>query len=432
MKQSHLNRGVLTVLILSLLAGCNQSPPPEFGTMVRSEKVRNTTPNVPDADRAELLAGNTQFACNLYHELRKTSDNASNVFYSPHSISIALAMTYTGARTETEQQMAKALCFTLPQERLHPAFNALDLTLAGRGQNSQGMDGRPFRLTVANALWGQTGYTFLAPFLDTLGVSYGAGMHLLDFQADLESARVTINDWAAYETQDKIKELIPPGVIRNSTRLVLTNAVYFNAAWEHTFDKKSTRQAPFYLLDGTDVAASMMTQTHTFPYVQDQGCQAIELPYSGNELSMVILLPEPGRFADFEDNLTSEKLAAITAGLRSQEVRLTMPKFETTAAFDLRQTLSDLGMPSAFSPAADFSGMNGGKDLSIGMVVHKAYVLVNEAGTEAAAATGVGMELTCVPAEPVVMTIDRPFIFLIRDIQTGAILFVGRILNPLL
>jgi len=397
------------------------------GTVVASEKARDRSPDVPVGDLAALAAGNRAFAFDLYDALRGRD---GNLFYSPYSISIALAMTYAGARGETEQQMARTLHFTLGQDGLHPAFNDLDLKLTSRGEGAEGQDGKPFRLKIANSIWGQIEYTFLPEFLDVLAENYGAALRLLDFVGEPEQSRVIINEWVSAKTEDKIKDLLPAGSITPLTRLVLTNAIYFNAAWKYKFEKDCTRDEPFYLLDGGQVAVPMMSQTETFGYAEGDGYQAVELLYDGEELSMVILLPDSGRFAEFESSLDADLVASIVDSIGFVEVDLTMPRFTYESGFSLAETLAAMGMPDAFSMNADFSGMDGRRQLFISDVFHKAFVLVNESGTEAAAATGVVVGLTSVGPEPVVVRIERPFIFMIRDRGTDTILFVGRVLNP--
>jgi len=338
-------------------------------------------------------------------------------------------MTYGGARSETEAQMANALRFSLPQSRLHPAFNALALELDSRGEGAQGKDDEGFRLNIINAIWGQQDYEFLTEFLDLLAVNYGAGLRVLDFIGATEESRVTINDWVADQTEGRIEDLIPQGLINAMTRLVLTNAIYFNAAWEYPFDEDITQDGVFHLLDGSQVTVPMMSQKESFGYAEGDGYQAVELPYDGDELSMVILLPTSGQFESFEEALDAAQVDGIIGSLERWQVDLTMPKFEFDSSFSLLEALSAMGMPIAFSGSADFSGMTGNRELYIADVVHKAFVSVDEEGTEAAAATAVVMELTAMP-DVVEVTIDRPFIFLIRDIETGTILFVGRTLDP--
>jgi serpin B len=419
---------VISALLVMVMVGLGACSRAAGGEVLQSEKPRDTAPEVSASDLTSLVAGNSAFAFDLYQQLK---DKEGNLFYSPYSISLALAMTYGGARTETEEQMADALRFSLPQNRLHPAFNALALALDSRGEGAQGKDGEGFRLNIVNAIWGQQDYPFLGDFLDLLAVNYGAGLRVLDFIGATEESRVTINDWVSDQTEGRIKDLIPAGAITTITRLVLTNAIYFNAAWEYPFEKDMTEDGIFYRLDGSEVTVPMMSQKETFGYGEGDGYQAVELPYDGNELSMVILLPASGRFGAFEEALDAAQVDGIIGGMEHRQVILTMPKFEFDSSFSLKEALSAMGMPLAFSEMADFSGMTGNRDLFIMDVVHKAFVSVDEEGTEAAAATAVIMGETAMPpSEAVEVTIDRPFIFLIRDIETGAILFVGRTLDP--
>jgi serpin B len=427
MEVSEMKKALVLLLVVSLvlpLMGCGQ---PAAGELLKSDKERITSPDVSPSDQAQLVEGNSAFAFELYQALK---GNEGNIFYSPYSISVALAMTYAGARGDTAQEMADTLDFLLEQERLHPAFNWLDAELASRGEGAQGKDSEGFRLNVVNAIWGQKDYSFLPTFLDVLAENYGAGLRILDFISETEKSRVTINDWVSDQTEGRIKDLIPQGAIDALTRLVLTNAIYFNAAWEYPFDEDMTANGPFYLLDGGQVSVPMMKQTESFGYTEGEGYQAIELLYDGDELSMVILLPTSGNFESFEEGLEVQQVSDIIGDLQFREVALTMPRFEFESEFSLKDTLEDMGMPTAFSGAADFSGMTGSPDLSISEVIHKAFVSVDEEGTEAAAATAVIMGETAMPAEPAEVTIDRPFIFLIRDIETGAVLFVGRVMNP--
>ncbi|MFP3880464.1 MAG: serpin family protein [Dehalococcoidia bacterium] len=421
---------VIMILALALLVpviASIQLSQPAAGEVLQSDKERITLPDVSTTDQASLVEGNSAFAFELYKALK---GEEGNLFYSPYSISLALAMTYAGARGETAQQIADTLQFLLEQDRLHPAFNWLDAELAGRGEGAQGRDGEGFRLNIVNAIWGQKDYEFLSDFLDVLAENYGAGLRILDFITETEKSRLTINDWVYDQTEERIEDLIPPGAIDALTRLVLTNAIYFNAAWEYPFDEAMTADGPFYLLDGAQVTMPMMRQTESFGYTEGEGYQAVELRYDGGELSMVILLPESGKFEAFEEGLAAQQVTDIVSDLQPIEVALTMPQFEFDSEFSLKDTLAEMGMPVAFSSGADFSGVAGNRDLFITDVVHKAFVSVDEAGTEAAAATAVVVGLTALPDPPVEVTMDRPFIFLIRDIETGAILFVGRVLNP--
>ena len=422
-----MNKVFLYVLMAALILGLAACAQPVAGEVIQSEKPRVTSPDVSGADLATLVEGNSAFAFNLYQALR---EGDGNLFYSPYSISLALAMTYAGAQGETAQQMADTLQFVLPQNRLHPAFNDLDLELARRGEGAEGKDGEGFRLNIVNAIWGQKDYEFLSDFLDLLAENYGAGLRVLDFASAPEESRITINNWVSDQTEGRIEDLIPQGLIDALTRLVLTNAIYFNAAWQYPFEEDMTEDGPFYLLDGGEVTVPMMRQTELLGYAEGDGYQAVELPYDGGELSMIILLPQAGQFETFEGSLDAQQVDEIIGRLEHRQVTLAMPRFEFESSFGLREALVAMGMPVAFSGDADFSGMTGNRDLFIAEVIHKAFVSVDEAGTEAAAATAVVMPTSMPPDEIIEVTVNRPFVFLIHDIETGAILFIGRVVNP--
>jgi len=395
--------------------------------VVKSDEPRITSPNVSGTQLSALVSGNSSFAFDLYQQLAK--NNAGNMFFSPYSISTALAMTYAGAAGDTAKQMSTALHFTLPQAQLHPAFNQLAIDLASRGQNAKGTNGKSFSLNIANALWGQQDYTIQPVFLNILAQNYGAGMNLLDFSNSPEPSRVTINDWVSQQTNNRINDLLPQGSIDSLTRFVLTNAIYFDAAWQDPFAKESTHNQTFNLLNGSTVTVPMMSRDGGYSYIKGTGYQAVELPYDGDEIAMDIIMPDAGKFNTFDSSMTADKVNGIIGSLQNSFIALTMPKFSFDSSFSLKSVLSALGMPIAFDPnQADFSGITGNTDLHISDVVHKAFVAVDEEGTEAAAATGVVIGLAAMPQYS--MTVDQPFIFLIRDIKTGAILFVGRVLNP--
>ncbi len=427
-------RWIMSLLALLGLIGCSVVPGGPSGVdaaVVASDKAREQAPDAGiDVVRA-LAEGNTAFALDLYRQLLEDAGD-DNLFYSPYSLSIALAMTYAGAEGETADQMAEALHFTLPELQLHAAFNQLDLLLSGRGEGAEGKDDEGFRLNVVNALWGQRDYDFLETFLDTLAENYGAGLRTLDFESDPERAREVINAWVGDQTEGRIEDLIPQGVLTALTRLVLTNAIYFNAAWAEPFNDELTTDAPFTLLDGQEVSVPMMHQTTQYAYVEGDGYQAVDIPYDGRELSMLIVLPTAGTLADYEAGLDAADLNDIVGRLGSQQVALTMPRFEARSAFSVVEALQALGMEEAFSQDdADFSRMTGEPELYISEVVHEAFVSVDEEGTEAAAATAVVMTLrSAAPMDPVEMRIDHPFLFFIRDLETGAVLFVGRIVDP--
>ncbi len=416
---------VASVVLIMTLFGCGSGE-------TRSSSDR-AEPSAGDAEPMDLVSGNSTFAFDLYQALREQD---GNLFYSPYSISLALAMTYAGARGETECQMSDTLHFTLPQADLHPAFNALDLELASRSGGEQGRDDEGFQLSIANSVWGQEGYEFLDEFLNVLAESYGAGVRPTDFQGAPEESRLKINDWVANRTNDRIKNPIPQGDINRLTRLVLANAIYFNAAWLHPFFYNPVAR-PFHLLDGRDVDVPMMTETGGYGYAKGDGYQVVDLPYVGEEVSMTILLPDQGNFRDFEEAMDAALVSRIIDEIQLTTVDLTMPKFEFESQFGLNYPLETMGMPNAFSDQkADFSGMDGlscvtgSRCLVISGVFHKAFVAVDQEGTEAAAATAAVAGYSSGPLSYVTVEVDRPFIFLIRDRVTGTILFVGRFEEP--
>jgi len=410
------------LLAAILIASCGGAT----GTMAESTRSRERNPNIDGNDLSNLVDGNNAFALDLYQSLRSQN---GNLILSPFSVSLALAMTYAGARGETEAQMAQTLNFPA-QADLHRAFNALDLALE-EGTINLDQDQEPMQLNIANAVWAEQTFSFLQEYLDTIAVNYGAGIHLSDFINNAEPTRKEINNWVSDETEDKIKDLLPADSVGPDTRMVLVNAIYFKADWLDQFDANDTYDREFNLLDGSRVTVPMMGQGMYIPYTSGDGYQAVELPYAGNSAAMTIIVPDQGRFGEVESALTDEMFAAMIASMEQTSLVLRMPKFEFESSFSLTDALSELGMPAAFDRGqADFSGMTGGKDLFIGNVIHKAFVAVDEEGTEAAAATAVIMEATGAMMEDLVLVIDRPFIFLIRDLESGQILFIGRVLNP--
>ena len=329
-------------VILLAVVGCTQ---PAAASEIKSDKPRETAPAVTAADAAALTAGNGAFAFNLYKNLK---DADGNLFLSPYSISEALAMTYGGAQGDTAKQMAAALQFTLAQNSLHPAFNNIDLELAKRGKGAQGADGKGFRLKVVNAIWGQQGFKFSQPYLDLLAQNYGAGLRLQDFIKNPDQSRQTINQWVSDQTEARIKDLLPPGSVTNMTRLVLTNAIYFNAAWQSQFQKSSTKDGQFTLINGTKVTVPMMYQMKNFNYAEGDNYQAIELPYDGNELSMVIVLPRADQYKAYESALNYQQVAGIIQNLKINEVKLTMPKFKIESQFGSEKELERPGNAGGF------------------------------------------------------------------------------------
>lgn len=372
-----------------------------------------------------VVTGNNQFAADLYAHLKdKTS---GNLFFSPYSVSAALAMTYAGAAGETGKQMADVLHFVVPEQELHEA-------MARFRENLLADKKKGYQLRVANRLWGQKGVEFLPEFLQTTGKDYAAELGAVDFARNTEGARQEINRWIEAQTAERIKDLLTPGVLDPSTRLVLTNAIYFKGNWQEKFGKNATKDTPFHVSANKDVTVPMMHQTETFGYRAAGDLQVLEMPYTQGELSMIVLLPkEIEGLPHLEKKLTQANLQDWTKGLRRQKMIVYVPRFKMTSQFGLKSTLQAMGMTLAFGEKADFSRMSRSEQLFISAVIHKAFVDVNEEGTEAAAATGVIMAPTAAPfrpEEPPVFRADHPFLFLIRDNQTGSILFMGRVTNP--
>ena len=376
------------------------------------------------ADKEIVVEGNNKFALDLYSQVKQKD---GNLFLSPFSISTALAMTYAGARGNTETQMAETLHVSLSQERLHSAFlmlmEGLQVDLARGG----------YELSIANALWGQEGYKFHEAFIDITKNYYGAGFKEVDFVKNTELTRQTINRWIEGKTKDKIKELIKPGILTELTRLVLTNAIYFKGRWMSQFKKESTKPEPFQLVSGDKAQVPMMNQAKEFNYSENETVQILEMPYEGDKLSMVIFLPKEKKgIRELENLLKAENLKDWLSTLRKREVIVSLPRFKMTSEFLLNEALKSLGMADAFDmKLADFSGMTPDPvGLYIYKVIHKAFVDVNEEGTEAAAATVVVMTPTGMPEPKPVFRADHPFIFVIRDIRSGSILFIGRVMDP--
>jgi serpin B len=389
-----------------------------LATYTPAQSARDLNP-----DTAALAKSNNAFACDLYQNLAKQD---GNLFFSPYGISNALAMTYAGARGKTATEMATTLQFPFEDKRVHPAYGDLVDEINRRGKKRQ------YQLSVANRLWGQKDYGFLPDFVKLMRGHYGAGLEEVDFKADPDKARQTINAWVEKETQDRIKDLLPAGSLAHDTKLVLTNAIYFKAQWPEPFSARATAREDFKVADGKTIKVDMMHHSELWNYREVDGVQILELPYEQYELSMVVLLPKKADgLAALEKALSAETLQKWTAKLQRHQVNLSLPKFKFTSEFQLKPVLSGMGMPTAFSRDADFSGMTSRDKLFIDAVVHKAFVAVDEKGTEAAAATGVVMRATSAPvAERVDFRADHPFVFLIRDNRTGSVLFMGRVANP--
>ncbi len=405
-----MTKTILTMCVLLLASSCfAQTEPPKEG--------------IP-----AVVEGSNNFAIDLYAKLAK---DKGNVFFSPSSINTALAMAYAGTAGDTAKQMAKTLHFSLPAEKLHPAFADLLKILNTPPLVGKGKDRKPaYQLSVTNALWGQKNFPFKPDFTQLLNKSYEAGLRELDF-AQSDAARKTINDWVAKQTKDKIKDLIPEGVLNGDTRLVLTNAIYFKSKWATEFVKASTGNGHFKLLTGKEVDVPLMYQKSELPYMENDDLQLLELPYVHNEASMVILLPKKADgLANVEKQLSVANLNKWLKAKKATPVMASVPKFTFTIETMLADTLKNMGMTDAFDPAkADMSGVTGDKRLFISHVIHKAFVAVDEEGTEAAAATA-EPETLGIDENTKTFYADHPFVFFIRHNSTGEILFMGRLVNP--
>jgi serpin B len=378
------------------------------------------------ADQAEAVNGSNAFAVDLYGQLRR---QPGNLFFSPESISTAFAMAYAGARGQTAAQMAKTFHFTLPRERLQAAMGALLATM-----NAKHAD---YELRVADALWAQQDQNFLPRYLNLVQENYGADFHSVDFRSAPETVRGTINQWVERQTEDKINNLIAPGVLTPATRLVLTNAIYFKGDWVDQFKKADTKDEEFHLSDSRTIKAPMMHRTGSYRYYDGGSFQELELPYAGGDLAMVVLLPkEVAGLPALEHSFNARAADDWIDDLKpAPKVILTFPRFTMTRRFELSGVLAQMGMPQAFSGAANFSGMTGKPGFKISAAIHKAYIDVNEQGTEAAAATGtvfqaLAMRRRIPEPPPIIFRADHPFLFLIRDTHSGSILFMARVADP--
>ena len=385
---------------------------------------------VSAADQAALAKGNNAFAIDLYGRLR---ERPGNLFFSPESVSTAFAMAYAGARGQTAAEMAHVFHFTLPPDRLQPAMGALLRQLNAPHP--------AYELRVADALWAEKDASFQPGYVEVMQRDYAADFRRVDFEHAPEAVRGTINQWVAQETNNRIENLIEPGVLTPATRLVLTNAIYFKGTWGKPFEKGATEDGAFHLAHGQEEKAPLMHRTGSYLYYDGGTFQELEMPYASanpkDELAMVVLLPKetdglPALEKQFTAAAEWEWLSKLEP---AGKVILTLPRFRMTQQFELSGVLAAMGMPQAFTGAADFSGMTGKREFSISAAIHKAFVDVNEEGTEAAAATSTIMMATAMrmpqpEPPPIVFRADHPFLFLIRDTGTGEILFLGRVEDP--
>jgi len=377
------------------------------------------------AQPESVVEGNTAFALDLYGHLKKAP---GNLFFSPYSISTALAMTYAGARGDTEKQMRKVFYFDPNQKELHAAFGEL------QNQLNECSKQKGIELSIANALWTEQAHAFLPDFLRVAKENYRANLNQTDFKTQADAAREQINQWVSQITKDRIQNILPPGSLDALTRLVLANAIYFKGAWTKPFDKAATSIQPFNLSSASKVEVPLMHHFDNVTYLENSDFQAVQLPYSTGELAMVILLPrQVDGCGNLERRLTPSLLSHSLGQMKQQRVEIFLPRFKLESGFDLVQTLASMGMPDSFGQKADLSGIDGSRELFISGIFHKAWGEVNEEGTEAAAATVVGVRALGIskpPPAPPVFRADHPFIFLIRDTRSGSLLFLGRLMNP--
>lgn len=406
---------------LAALTNACGSDDPEEADVSDSDVIRSNLPR--NAADPALAVDGAAFVNGLGHDvfrLLAIQQPTANLVTSPVSIALALAMTTAGAAGVTRDELLAALGVSDPVA-LHRSANSLAATLDSRASAD-------VTLALAHSIWGQQGTAFEQPFLDVLASEYGAGLNTVDFVDDRDGARASINAWVDEATRDRIPELIADGVLTDETRLVLVNAVYLKAPWLLPFIEGATEDRPFTTASGETIDLPTMVLSESVPYSTGDGWVAVELPFLGDALAMVILLPEPGYLDEFQQNfLITESVDYFRPTL----VTLRLPRFDVGAALSLRDSLQQLGLATAFSDDADFSAMSTGEPLSIDDVVHQANITVDEHGTEAAAATAVMMRATSAPiADPIEMVVDRPFLFAIRDRATGTMLFLGRVTDP--
>lgn len=396
----------LVIVLTIFLSGCVPQPRPQANdTGVTAEGV------------ASVINANNQFTFELYSQLKEENKD-KNIFFSPYSISTALAMTYEGAKGQTAKEMQNVFHFPEDASIRKPAFAAI--------YNQINKPNSGYQLNTANALWAQENYSFLDEYFSTVESHYGGKVTNLDFIGETEKSRQTINSWVEQQTNNKIKDLISPGMLNPMTRLVLTNAIYFKGKWVNQFDKKDTKEQDFKVSSEKTVKVPMMYLKEDFNYTETEQFQILEMSYDGNELSMLVILPKDN-LSDL-DSLNEKNISQLKTALKKEEVVVYMPKFTFETKYSMSETFKKMGMPTAFSGVADFSGMTGKQDLFIDFVIHQAFVDVNEEGTEAAAATGAGMAMIAAPGT--VFSADHPFLFIIQEKATGNILFFGQVIDP--
>lgn len=435
-------------LVLAACGSSNDSPTPTTDEMAKSTLARDDGSAVSEATLKALADADNAFAFDLFGKVRADL-GAKNAVVSPTSISLALSMTLAGANGTTADEMAKVLHLDKLGPAAHAANNAFDLALEKRADDalayakdmakrSGGSEplASDYRLKVVNSVWGDRSYTWEKPFLDTLAKSYGAGVYLADFVHQFEAERGRINAWVSEQTQNKINDLLTPGSLDDTTRMVLVNAIHLKLPWETPFEKSFTKPGEFTRGDGSKATADFLTSTSTLSYFEDDQAQLAAIPLSGRKLSLVVARPK-GSLDSLESKLDVAYWSNARSKMTSENVALGLPKFNfTSASIKLKPVLTALGMKVPFvQPQADFFGMcktpPRDERLFIADVVHKAMMAVDEHGVEAAAATAVIMSGgTSVPPEPKALKLDKPFVVAIVDEPTGALLFLGHIADP--
>jgi len=415
MKKLLIFSGISILALVLIVAG--------LGAAGTAPQNATSNPGGPVAgDAGNVTVGNNRFAFDLYRRFATDPAHAGeNLFFSPYSISSALAITYEGARGTTADEIGAVLHLPTNDTLRREGFTALNAAL-NRGSGN-------YTLRTANALWAEETHSFLPDYIDVAARWYGANVTNLDFIENPEGSRETINRWVEGETEEKIRDLLPANSIDPLTRLVITNAIYFKGTWAKQFDANETREEEFRVGPNEMVLAPMMHGDAAYPYAETETLQVLEMPYAhgnGTELAMLVLLPKEDSLTAAEEALDAERLAGLRESLIAQNVRISFPKFTFDVGYSLPPALAAMGMPTAFTGDADLSGVDGTRDLSITGVFHKAFVDVNEEGTEAAAATGIVAGKGVTP----VFRADHPFIFLIVEKDSGTVLFMGRVVNP--
>ncbi len=440
---------IVSTLILAACGSPDPDPDPDPnneqpaaqapGELLEGSQSRDTDPSVESETFDDFTRDNRDFAFSIFNELREEEGDEGNVFVSPHSISLALAMTYGGAKENTKVEMSEALRFLLPDDELHASFNKLDLELAARSDfEPEEEEDVAFDLDIVNQTWGHETFPFLEDYLDLLSFNYGAGLYAVNFESDFEEIRQEINQWVEDQTQERIKDLLPEDSLDSDTRFILVNAIYFFGSWKHPFDKDLTSDSDFHRLDGSTVDVPMMhlPDSITTRYFEDEDTVAVSLPYVGDDVSMIAFMPadEADDFLSWEAGFGRESFDEVVAGFSHEEGTVRFPRFEDDGEFDLSPPFEELGMIDAFdSSLADFTGMydaTQAPNLYITDIFHKSFVSVDEEGTEAAAATAVVMGIESAPMLAFEVTFDRPFYYVIYDHPTDTILFMGRMVDP--